>query len=124
FTTVNSIYSGNSAPQGGSIYVFAGTCRISLCTIAMNNADNVGGLRVDPSGGGGGSDAVSVSIKNSLLASNPGGNCGGPITTIGVDMATDPSCPGFTQVSVMDLNLQPLALNPPGTTETHALGQG
>src|SRR5690606_34047970 len=118
FTTVNSTYSGNSGAFGGCINVFAGDCAISFCTIANNLSTFVGGLQVIP---GGGSDVVDVTIKNSIVANNLNSNCDGPITTAGVNMSTDATCPGFVPVSTFDLNLQPLALNPPGTTETHAL---
>lgn len=120
FTTINSTYSNNEGFVGGGIYVSDGTCEISFCTIADNLSTDTGGLKVDPGGNGG--ETVSVTVKNSLLANNLAGNCDGPILPAGSNMSTDAACPGFTQVSLADLDLQPLALNPPGTTATHALG--
>lgn len=119
FTTVNSTYSRNSSAfSGGAIGVVAGVCNISFCTIAENLGSGISVL------GGGGSDVVTVNVKNSLLVNNTVNNCEGAIFAFGVNFSTDANCPGFTQVSTFDLNLQPLAVNPPGTTATHALGEG
>jgi len=42
---------------------------------------------------------------------------------LGVNFDTDGTCPDFTHVTAM-LNLGPLALSAPGTTQTHALSSG
>jgi hypothetical protein len=61
-------------------------------------------------------------VANSLS----GGDCAGPgtFTASGVNFSTDGSCPGFIQVLPAQLNLGPLAVNPPGTTATQALLPG
>jgi len=66
-------------------------------------------------------------VKSAIVANSPtGGNClnWASVVVSGANLATDGTCPGFTQVTPIQLNLGPLALNPPGTTATHALLPG
>ena len=117
FTITNSTLSGNTAPQmGGAISNF-GTLEISFSTIAENQSANGAGVN---------NEAGSVTFKNSIVGNNHDQNYGGaaPISALGVNFDTDGTCPGFTQVTSAMLNLGPLALNAPGTTETHALLSG
>jgi hypothetical protein len=68
-----------------------------------------------------------ATIKNSIVGnSSGGGDCYGAMTALGANLDTDGSCgsTNFTQVTSAQLNLGPLALNAPGTTETLALSPG
>jgi CSLREA domain-containing protein len=116
-TITNSTISGNSASVlGGAIRTIDGVLHLSFVTIASNTSNSSaiqisGGLEV-------------INIKNSVVGNNTNTNCGGVvsrISTTGTNLATDGSCPGFTQVTSAQLNLGPLQVNPPGTTATHAL---
>jgi CSLREA domain-containing protein len=115
-TITNSTISGNSASLGGAIRTIDGVLHLSFVTIASNTSNSsairvIGGLEV-------------INIKNSVVGNNTNTNCGGVvsrISTTGTNLATDGSCPGFTQVTSAQLNLGPLQVNPPGTTATHAL---
>ncbi len=120
-TITNSTISGNSATHAGGGIAIAGgaTATITNSTISGNSATNFGG-GINNSGS-------TVHIKNSIVAnSTSGGDCSnfGTLNALGVNFATDASCSGFTQVTPAQLNLGPLALNPPGTTQTHALLSG
>ncbi|MBP2663104.1 MAG: hypothetical protein H6Q71_1052 [Firmicutes bacterium] len=123
FTTIiNSTLSNNyAANAGGAIYNF-GKLHVSFSTIAENSA---------PSGAGIYSSylisRIIVAVRNSIIA-NAKPNCGGEghIDASGVNFSTDSSCncTGVTVVTEDDLKLQKLALNSPGSTETHALSTG
>ncbi len=116
-TITNSTISGNSASVfGGAIRTIDGVLHLSFVTIASNTSNSSaiqvsGGLEV-------------INIKNSVVGNNTNTNCGGVVSRIsatGANLATDGSCPGFTQVTSAQLNLGPLQVNPPGSTATHAL---
>ena len=117
-TITNSTLSANSASHGGGVYN-SGTVGASFVTVAYNDdyTGLAGGLFND-------TDAT-FNIKNSIVANNTGGpNCSGTLNGLGVNFATDSTCgSGFTQVTSVQLNLQPLADNG-GQTKTHALGPG
>lgn len=119
-TIRNSTISGNVAGVGGGgIDNFEGATSIEFSTLAENSAG---------SSGGGIENTASVTFKNSLVVKSvAGGNCvhdaGGTFTALGVNFATDASCPGFTQTTSGGINLGPLADNG-GTTLTHALLAG
>lgn len=120
-TITNSTISGNSSHHAGGGIAIAGgaTATITNSTISGNSAANFGG-GINNSGS-------TVYIKNSIVAnSTSGGNCSnfGTLNASGVNFATDASCSGFTQVTPAQLNLGALAVNPPGTTATHALQAG
>jgi CSLREA domain-containing protein len=141
-TITNSTLSGNSAiSDGGGIYNFQGTVNITNSTLSGNSADSFSGGGIFNEGGtvnitnstlssnsatpgGGIFNFGTVNIKNTIVANSPsGGNCvnTGTFNTLGVNFATDGTCPGFTSVGSAQLNLGPLAVNAPGTTATHAL---
>src|SRR5216683_245435 len=79
-----------------------------------------------PPGGGSLANFNAASVKNSIVGNSSGGNCYGTITASGANLDTDGSCRSisFTTVTPAQLNLGPLALNPPGTTATQALLPG
>ncbi len=115
-TISNSTLSGNSAGvYGGGIYN-VGTVTISNSTLSGNSAP----------GGGSLANFNAASVKNSIVGNSSGGNCYGTITASGANLDTDGSCRSisFTTVTPAQLNLGPLALNPPGTTATQALLPG
>ncbi len=118
-TISNSTLSGNgnSATFGGGIYDNA-PIAISSSTLSGNSATNGGGIFID--GGG------APTVKNSIVGNSTGGDCDGfgTATALGANLDTDGSCAGFTAVTSAQLNLGPLALNAPGTTETLALIPG
>ena len=122
---INSTISNNSATlggfaMGGAIFTNSGTVNIANSTLSGNLASN----------GGGGIRVIGgmVNIKNSIVVNSIGGDCSvaspGTLNALGANFSTDSSCPGFTVVTATQLNLGPLALNPPGTTATHALLSG
>ncbi|WP_448605208.1 choice-of-anchor Q domain-containing protein [Thermoflexus hugenholtzii] len=120
-TITNSTISGNSASVlGGAIRTIGGVLHLSFVTIASNGTSNSSAIYVS-----GGQEVIN--IKNSVVGNNTNTNCGGVVSRIsatGTNLATDGSCPGFTQVTSAQLNLGPLQVNPPGTTATHALLPG
>lgn len=140
----NSTLSGNSASfHGGGIFNDDATINITNSTLSGNSATNLGGgifndivlvniinstLVNNSASNGGGifNNAATANIKNSIVANSPsGGNCansgGFAFNALGVNFATDGTCPGFMSVSSAQLNLGPLVVNAPGTTATHAL---
>ena len=123
-TLTNSTISGNMATLGnfalgGGIFIDSGIVRVSNCTLSGNLALN----------GGGGIRAIGgiVNIKNTIVANSIGGDCvvtsPGTLNAFGVNVSTDGTCPGFTQVSATQLKLAPLS-NYGGHTKTHALLRG
>lgn len=117
-TVVNSTVSGNTADGldsfGGGIDNFGGDVEMLHSTIAFNSASD---------GGGVGSNSQ-VSVKNSLIVNQAGGdNCAvdaGLFQALGDNLATDGSCVGFDVGSTPGIALGPLADNG-GPTLTHAL---
>ncbi|MDW8240859.1 MAG: choice-of-anchor Q domain-containing protein, partial [Acidobacteriota bacterium] len=117
-TITNSTFSDNSAVNsGGVISHTSGTVSIINSTLSGNSAGLGGGIRY----------SATVNIKNSIVGNSPtGGDCsaaGGTLNVDGTNFDTSGSCPGFTQVTSMQLNLGPLADNG-GPTQTHALLPG
>lgn len=142
----DSVFFGNTATSlGGALFCNVDTMRMVNTTLAQNSAEHGGaalfanflpGDQVSLSfvtiadnavGSGaalGSFGEASFQIKNSIIASTAGGsNCAGNITDLGGNLSTDATC-GFTVVTREQLNLGPLQLNPPGTTETMALLPG
>lgn len=112
---LNSTISGNEASDGGGIAnVNGGQVDIKNATIAYNLAYNSGG-GVSNFGIGG------FRANNSIIANNTGsGDCSGSIINSGFNLDSDGTCDFLSA----DPLLGPLALNPPGTTATHALIPG
>ena len=114
-TVNNSTISGNSATLGGAIAINGGTMTVTNSTVSGNSATSGGGIY----------NAGMATFKNSIIAnSTAGGNCAvNPITAVGVNLSTDNTCAGFTQVTAAQLNLGSLQDNG-GPTLTHALLPG
>jgi parallel beta-helix repeat protein len=119
----NVTLSGNStAGNGGGLDVDAEFASIQFATITGNSAGGIGG---------GIFANYAVDIRNSIVAGQSAGtDCAGtqPISD-GYNIESATSCnfnaTGDQQnVSGAALNLGPLNLNAPGTTQTHALGAG
>jgi hypothetical protein len=111
-SVMNATFDGNSAPGavtgGGAIAQIgprSGT--LTFITAAGNSAGFGGALYNDGAGNN------SLSVGNSLLATNPGGNCAGVIGSNGYNLSSDTFCGGaFTAVG--DGNNLGLALQPLG----------
>ncbi|MEX0800813.1 MAG: choice-of-anchor Q domain-containing protein [Dehalococcoidia bacterium] len=149
FVITNSTISGNTSTgdDGGGVNVEDGEATVTNVTISGNSAaDTGGGFRVDdgasaaltnvtitgnsaaPDGGGGvaAMDEGAATLLNTIVAENPDGDdCAilGTLTSSGHNLSSDDSC-GFTgtgdQINTDPL-LEALALNAPGSTQTHAL---
>lgn len=110
-TVTNSTFSGNRAGflGGGIRNELDATLTVTNCTFTANEAR--------PGGGGAISNRGTGTLHNTIVASNPGGNCGGAIIDAGGNFSyPDGSCPGPN----VDPLLGPLADNG-GPTLTHAL---
>jgi CSLREA domain-containing protein len=113
-TIENTTLSGNQAGLGGgAIRNDGGNFQIKFATIALNDSQGING-----------SGAGEMTIRDSILADNVGGNCAGTLpSSIGFNIDSAATC-GFVEpsdlVSTAPL-LLPLALNG-GMTQTHALG--
>jgi len=144
-TIDNSTISSNMADGGGGIFNDGGTITITNSTINGNSAGSsgVGGgitndgntiaiefstISENTAGGGGGGivNFGTVRLGSSIVANNLSrADCGGEITSLGYNLASDNSC---NLTSTGDLpntnpNLGPLQDNG-GTTETQALLTG
>jgi len=106
--TVNVVNSTISGNNGGGITIQAGTTLDMSFTTITNNFN--GSALVNIGGG-------TVTLKNSILGANPGGNCSGSITNAGGNVSDDAACTGFT---IGTLNLGSLANNG-GSTLTHSI---
>lgn len=142
---VNSTISGNTGSDVGAGVYTNGAVNLNFVTIAKNicNADspNAGsGINTFPSGSG------VITLKNVLLQGNLAGsdplvkipaNCGKTgsgvtVTSQGHNLSSDASCNttpilwlhDTTDINNVDPKIGALALNSPGTTETHALLTG
>ena len=109
-TLENSTISGNTASSGAGIFNI-GTLTATSTTITANTGTSApGGLR----------NGASATLKNTIVAANPGGNCLGTITSLGHNLSSDSSC-GLSSAGDLenvDPMLGPLADNG-GPTETH-----
>jgi CSLREA domain-containing protein len=120
-TVSNSTFAGNTTmvPFGGGpggAIGNSGTLTLTSSTLFGNSATDGGGI----------SNVGSATLKNTIVAgSSQGGNCSGVLDASSTsNIADDSTCgPGFTQVSLADLNLGPLGDNG-GPTQTIALGSG
>jgi hypothetical protein len=147
--TTNSTVSGNSANAGGGIYN-TGILNMTNSTVSGNNAANGGGIdnadggsatltnstvsgnSTPGSGSGGGINnqtGGTLNLFNSIVANQvSGGDCtnSGIITSNGYNLDSNGSCNLTATGDLPNTNpmLGPLALNPPGSTETQALLAG
>jgi hypothetical protein len=111
----NSTFSGNSSSVGGGGIFVSGPATFTNCTIA-NNTSN------------GGNDAVvaftaNVTLIDTIVANNPGGNCGAVNPGVIVDGGNNLQFPGNgcgTTITTADPVVGPLANNG-GPTQTIAL---
>jgi len=140
-TLDNVTFSGNTADYGGGMYnTSSSSPTLTHCTVTNNTAD----LDGDGTGGGGGlyhDGTGSVQVQNSIIAGNglgsgstaPGPDLWGDYVSLGYNLVgnTDDAT-GFgasgdlagSGSSPVDPLLDGLALNPPGSTATHALLAG
>jgi CSLREA domain-containing protein len=113
-TVTNSTLSGNSGADGAAIWN-DGLLTVTNSTIA-NNSPALFGSLVNTS---------TTRLRNSIVASTTGtSSCSGTITSLGNNVSNDATCFNLaTNGDQPNTNplLNPLALNPPGTTQTHAL---
>jgi hypothetical protein len=150
FVITNSEFSGNTAgDDGGGLSFEEAVVNITNVTISGNSVENEGGgLEVEradvtltnvtigvntaATGEGGGikvTDEGEATLLNTLLAGNTAENCAVEISTItssGNNLSSDASC-GLTSTGDLqstDPQVAALALNAPGTTQTHALVAG
>jgi fibronectin-binding autotransporter adhesin len=118
----NCTIAGNSAYAGGGIYSqYSSTAKLSNCTVAGNSATFTGGIwNRTPSS--------NVTLDNSIVAENPGGDIFEPVTGSN-NLIDDPATAGgFTNrvdgnIVGLDPKLGPLASNG-GPTQTMALLAG
>ncbi|MEX0800812.1 MAG: right-handed parallel beta-helix repeat-containing protein [Dehalococcoidia bacterium] len=120
-TIVNSTVSGNSAADnGGGIYCTSGAgLDLGNVTLSDNSATSGGGIYITCS---------DVTLTNTMVVNSAsGGDCdNGTPTSLGHNIDSDGSC-GFAATGDqpgVDPLLDPLALNAPGSTQTHALLAG
>jgi len=119
-TFTNVTFSGNTAPDsgGGLIVDLDSSAALTNVTISNNtaNSDSGGGLNVDGT----------ATLLNTIVAANPDGDdclVEGTLTSNGHNLDSDATCgfAGTGDQSGVDPLLAALALNAPGSTETHAL---
>ena len=125
-TLTNSTVSGNTAgDDGGGIHNDSGaTATLTNSTVSGNTAaDDGGGIHNDSGATAGGP----LTLKNTIVANQASGaDCSGTITSAGHNLDGDGTC-GLTGTGDLpngNANLGSLALNAPGTTNTHALLAG
>jgi predicted outer membrane repeat protein len=126
----NSTITGNSAVavdgQGGKGGGLSNefVARVVNTTISSNTATTGGGIYQNPNHG-----VIAQTVKNSIIASNTGGDCWNNGTGSGNIDTTDPgvdpvgACEGATHATAADVKLAPLADNG-GPTWTQALLPG
>jgi len=112
----NSTVSGNVAGWGGGI-LNRGNLDLTNSTVSGNSAEVEGGGIYNNGG--------TVTLMSSIIAQqSPGADCSGAISSLGYNLDSDATCQltASGDISAGIADLQPLAMNPPGTTATHALG--
>ncbi len=121
-TVTNSTISGNSSESaGGGIGLKFGVGTANIVT----NSTITGNLALLAFGGGGITDSFGdIELKYTIIANNSPEDCNTAIISGGHNLDSDNSCAlgGTGDLSGGNADLDPLALNAPGTTETHALG--
>jgi hypothetical protein len=83
-TISNNISGGGAYGAGGGIFT-GGTVTINNSTISRNIAGVGGGICLN-------AFAPSVTLQNSIVASNSGGNCDGGMTSKGYNLSSDGTC--------------------------------
>ena len=114
-TLSSNIALGTTGWNNGAAIWNIGPINISFSTIAENQATPGAGIY-----------GSNYNFKNSIVANNSNSNFDavGTNSVSGINFSTDNTCKGFKQITADELRLAPLALNSPGTTETHALLRG
>lgn len=128
---LNVTISGNLANSGGGGLYNASldgsaTADLRYVTFAVNSSTNGGGaIHAAQTGGSSAVSLVATIVSHTL---GMGANCsvaGGTLTSGGYNLSSDNTCQ-LTQASDLpsaNARLLPLAVNPPGTTATFALGE-
>ena len=120
-TLTNSTVSGNSAAEGGGIFN-GGTATLTNSTVSRNAGGRGGGIWNDTPG--------TLNLTSGIVANQTsGGDCLDNFSTIhsfGYNLDSDGTCNLIGTGDLPNTNpmLDPLALNPPGTTQTQALRPG
>ncbi len=122
-TIANSTFTGNAltGSGAGSVVRNDGVLTISNATLAGNTAPPTSGSIFNTASGGG-----TITLRNTIVANNTGGNCdlqGGTFNADTTDLTDDGSCTGTQQVTTAALQLGSLADNG-GPTQTIALQAG
>lgn len=125
-TLTNSTISGNSALAVGGGILNGGAMAVRNSTITGNSAAFAGGIAA-----GFFSGYATTDLTNSIVADQVNGadcyaTAGSSFTSGDFNLDSDNSCvlTGPNDIPAGNANLGPLALNAPGTTETHALLPG
>ena len=117
----NSTISGNTATfDGGGLHITGIEANVDIlhATIAQN------GVTGGTGAGGISQSNGAITLTNVLIAENVQVNCAIDLPAIdGANISDDVSCPGVTYFDGNVL-IGDLALNSPGTTQTHALEEG
>ena len=135
-TVTNSTINGNQAQDrwpagvsyGGGIADENGTVIINNSTISQNVTTYITPFGTVPGFGGGiynSGPGPRATFQNSILGSNSGGNCYGPVTSHGYNLSQDATCHfnGSGDMNNIDPRLGPLNYNG-GPTQTEALPPG
>jgi hypothetical protein len=77
-----TIHGNRASVSGGGLDVESGTVLLNNVTMTQNVAPNGAGIYT----------AGALSVGNSILAENTGGNCSGPLTSLGYNIADGSSC--------------------------------
>ena len=106
-TVLNSTFAGNSAQAGGAIqHASAAPLNVTNATFARNSAALAGG-----GGGINAHIAGTATLRNTIFADNPGGNCRGAAIDGGGNLSwPDTTCPGVN----LDPRLEPGGLRDNG----------
>jgi len=133
-TIKKSTISGNSGTRGSAIEIISGTGAINNSTVTGNAGGILNYVTLTISNGtisgnaGGGIEQVnggSVTLQNSIIANNSGGNCGGTMTSNGYNLSSDGTC-NFTGPGDMNDTHPKLGTfgNHGGPTQTISLREG
>jgi len=118
-TLTNSTLSGNITTNGAAAILNDDNSTVNLINVTI--ANNQSGI-LNRTGDANASGVIAV--QNSILANNSDYNCSGTIANVGYNIDSAATCAFGTTVGSLsntDPQLGPLALNAPGTTQTHAL---